>query len=193
MNPRILCDVDGVVADIMSGFIVFVHEKTGETFTYQDITCFHIERSPSLHAIHNKWDLRSLLHGYLSLPDTYAQYAILENGAADAIDRLRFDYEIAFVTSVSSYPDSIASKVRWLDRNFHGIPIITASSGLKHWVAGDIAIDDRYDTIERFTRLGRSSSDRMVNPRGLLFGQPWNEAPYGLKSWTWEDIERELL
>jgi 5'(3')-deoxyribonucleotidase len=178
---RGLIDVDGVVADLMGGFEWFIREQFGMELRPREITTFRVIRSPAHQDLHQAIDLDQRLTEFLARPDCYDHSPVID-GAKDAIEVLRgyFGHELAFVTAIlDESPESYATKFRWLDRNFPGIPVISCPSRQKCWVEGDYGIDDRWDTCERWMKAG-------VAP--LLFRQPWNEAPPGARSFDWREI-----
>jgi len=181
---RLLIDVDGVVADLMGGFELFIRNKYCLELRPREITTFHIANSPAHRGLHERIDLDRNLEEFLALGDVYQLYVDPVPGAEDAIRRLqqRPDIEFAFVTAtLHESPESYASKYRWLTKRFGRAPVISCPSGQKHWFDADYGIDDRYDTCQRWSQAG-------VTP--LVFRQPWNEAPEGVRSYDWEEILR---
>lgn len=182
---RVLIDVDGVVADMMDGFEAFLWETTGELLQPNLSTTHHITESPNHAEMHARIDLNRQLDLFLSLPDVYQEYVALVPGAKESIDRLySAGHEIGFVTATLwTAPVSYVSKLRWLNEHFPGIPMLSVGSREKHWVSGHFAIDDRFDTCERWLDAG-------VTP--LLFRRPWNGAPLGTKTYDWKEITDEF-
>ncbi len=178
---RYLVDVDGVVADLMGGFERFFLERTGERIDSSLSTTHSISKSPAHANLNSRFDLKRLVDQYLGLPDVYQDYIGLVPDASWAIRELdRRGHEVGFVTAIlKAAPSSYVSKARWLDEHFPGIPLLTAASEEKHWVTGDRAIDDRYDTCFRWEQVG---------VRTLLFRRSWNEAPPGTRSYDWREI-----
>lgn len=182
---RLLLDVDGVVADLMDGFERFFLNRTGELLRPNLSVTHRISHSPAHAELHARYDLDQQLTDFLALPNVYHDYVELVPGAKESIDSLyRAGHEIGFVTATLwTAPESYGSKMRWLDELFPEIPMLSVGSGEKHWVTGDYAVDDRYDTCLRWSQAG-------VTP--LLFRRPWNEAPPGTRSYDWKEIMDEF-
>lgn len=182
---RVLIDVDGPVADLMDGLEKFIRERTGHELKPNTSLTHRISRSPVHAELNELIDLDRCLHDFLSLPDVYQEYVLPVPDSVESIHRLKFSgYELGFVTATLwTAPSSYSSKMRWLDKHFPGIPMLAVSSSEKHWVTGDYAIDDRYDTCFRWGLEG-------VKP--FLFRRSWNEAPPGVKSYDWKEIMDEF-
>jgi 5'(3')-deoxyribonucleotidase len=176
-----LIDVDGVVADLMSGFEVFFLERHGTVLRHWESDRHRIARSTAHRELHERFDLDRQLTDYLSIPDVYQRYIPPISGSQRVITRMiELDDDVRFVTAIlHKAPSSFASKLEWFEEHFPGIPMMTADSHSKHWVVGDYAIDDRFDTCSRWEASGT---------KALLFQQPWNEAPEGTPRYRWEDI-----
>lgn len=184
---RVLIDVDGVVADLMGGWANFFYDRTGEYLVPEKSLRYHIAESEFHADLHRRFDLDRQLVDFLSEPDVYQRYVHPIEGAVPAIDALvdAGRYQLGFVTAtLKKAPSSYESKMRWLEDYWPGVPMLAVGAHEKHWVSGDYAIDDRYDTIIRWQDAG---------VRSLLFRQPWNEAPHGTPTYNWKEILRELL
>ena len=182
---RILVDVDGVVADLMGGFERFFLEETGRRIDTRKSTTHRMSRAPEFIDLHREIDLDDMLHRFLSVPDVYQNYVELIPDAHESIEYLLDEgHVLGFVTATLwSAPCSFESKFDWLNSIFPYVPMLSVGSAEKHWVTGDYAIDDRYDTCTRWENAG-------VRP--LMFRQPWNEAPAGTPSYDWRGIVAEI-
>lgn len=166
LAPHVLCDVDGVVCDLMGrdghGFAKWCREKG-----YQ----FDPESQKSLRTTGED---RELLLKFLAEPGSYLRYVNPIPGARESLGRLvQAGFRLKFVTSVTEEPQQFVAKNDWLESYFAGVEysVYTVPSKEKQYVMGEFMIDDRADTIARFMRCGERE--------GLfLFSQPWNFA-YG--------------
>ncbi len=197
-RKTVLCDVDGVVADLMGGFSRWFHVATFGKFPNFDprtVPLFDIRRAARTpehvdldDALRKDvwWPYRDGDGGingafmeYMSLDSTYDNVPLIE-GALQGIARLSEGFDVLFVTAVmDAAPTHIPSKFRWLKRHFPSIPIFTSPSKLKMQIKGEFGIDDRYDTCVRWTEAGT---------RSFLFKQTWNEAPDGYQSYDWTNL-----
>lgn len=198
----IAVDVDGVVADLMGGMRRFTVREFAVDFNVSDIV-YHdrMGRSPGLAEAHEKllkWfpqeadeeynGFGGAFRCFMKDPSVYSTYVEPIKGSVDAIASIRDQYDVLFVTALmKSARDHFRSKMEWIERWFPGIPIITAPSGEKWRVYADFAVDDRYDTCERWWRRG-------VN--AMVFRQSWNEIPpharAGTLTWDWGSIKERL-
>lgn len=178
---RVLCDVDGVIADLMSAFITRLEYK-GFKMRYEDITRFHIERSPELAELAARVDLRAELKEFLRDSDVYGCYVKEIDGAVAGVKRiLDLGFEFSFVThTMREAPTSHASKVNWLRDRFGGDVGIIDVSHVEHkiWIPASYGIDDRGDTCLNWSANG---------VHALPFRQPWNELP-GHVTYDWKEL-----
>lgn len=205
-EPRqsLLCDVDGVVADLVGGMRRWLNRTYQLDFDPIDVL-YHdrMGRSPGLKDLNEKlkrWfpeeadaeynGFGGAFRCFMKDREVYGEYVVPINGSVEAIAALRHAYDIVFVTALmKSARDHFRSKMEWIERWFPGIPIITAPSGEKWRVRGNpsgrtYAVDDRFDTCTRWADNGVIS---------FLYRQPWNEAPAGTKNFDWAEIEWALL
>jgi len=180
VKPIVLCDVDGVVADLMGGFIDYIAEEYGYIFSIQDITKYHVSESPALHKIHESLDLEKRLEEFLALPYVYQDYVNPVLMSVDMVNRMRSKYDVIFITAtMKQAPESYVSKFNWCHSHFPDVPMISCPADLKHLFNSAFIIDDRYDTCKRFEDTG-------CDP--FMFQQPWNEAPHDYPAYDWDRI-----
>ena len=190
---EILCDVDGVVADLMGGFSNWLTQFGLPRFDTSALTKFDLRRAvhePELQEYDSLlrekiWTLDGedggLNKAFMTFMngDAYDWVKTIP-GAQDGIESLLRDNTVYFVTAVMDRaPGHMPSKILWMKRNFPDVEYFTAPSKLKQQVRGDIGIDDRYDTCMRWTAAGLKT---------FMFKQPWNEAPEGHPAHDWPSI-----
>ena len=146
MTPRVLLDVDGVLAAFVDGFLRLVNERIGTTYASADVTCFDIAEALG-------WDAdfkRSAYDLIATVPDFAARLEVFP-GAVEGVRRLRELAEVYVVTSPwHSHPTWEYDRKRWLRRHFD-IPfdqVIPTSA--KHVCGGDVLIDDKTSTLVRW-------------------------------------------
>ncbi len=136
MKMRILCDLDGIVTDLLHKWLNAYNKDYPyfKQLTKYDVTEY----------IYNKISPigRSMDH-YIEQPGFFIDLPSLP-GAISTLARLHKDgHEIYIVTSHSKYPGSAAEKIWWVNRN---LPFIDSNHIVitkdKHVVRGDILIDD---------------------------------------------------
>lgn len=197
----ILCDVDGVVADLMGGFADWL-KLMGADMPMIDISKIEMfdirqaSRLPSLIETDERLRARGMwpapdgeggingafmefMHGW----DAYVDVEVI-SGAREGILELQEDYDVRFVTALmDAAPEHIPSKMKWMKNYFPTVPCFTAPSKLKMDIRGDIGIDDRYDTCMRW---------EAVDVRSYVFKQSWNEAPEGHPRYDWSNIVKAI-
>jgi 5'(3')-deoxyribonucleotidase len=183
-KPVFLVDVDGVVADLMGGFKLWLEERGMHGLEREKISKFHIPKSPELQAMHAAYDLDLQLDRFLGQPDIYQTHVSPIPGAKAALKVLAECCEIVFVTAtLKKAPESYVSKFNWCRDTFGDIPMIACPSHHKFLVQGTWAVDDRYDTCQRYGKM------RTIP---FLFDQPWNEAPATERRHNWMTIVDEI-
>lgn len=176
---RMLIDVDGVVGDLMGGFIRYLADEHIH-ITRDLITRHKIHKSPGLSSICKIYDLDGALTRFLQIKDVYQRFVTPLPRSVQAIESLREIVEPIFVTAVlKTAPSSYESKFLWCREHFGDVPFYAVPSTDKHSVAGVFAVDDRYDICERYERSGKKT---------FLYGQPWNEAPPAVQAYGWPGI-----
>jgi hypothetical protein len=199
VRKKLLCDVDGVVADLMGGMSSWLELCGFPPVDPRDITLFDIRkaaRQPELIRLDD--ELRSDEFGWPE-PDgdggingafmTFMRgeaydYVKPIAGAIEGIAELQEHYDVRFCTALmEAAPEHVPSKMAWMKRHFPTVPYFTAPSKLKMEIKGDLGIDDRYDTCMRWEEVGTKS---------FLFGQAWNEAPDGHPRYDWSTIVRAI-
>lgn len=196
IRPTILCDVDGVVADLMGGFATWM-ESVGMPSVHPSlINLFDIRRTAREPHLCDLDDYLRQHHwpepggdggingAFMSFMRGEA-YDWVEpiRGAVAGVRDLQETHDVYFVTALmKACPEHVPSKMRWLERYFPDVEYFTSPSKLKQMISGNVMttmIDDRYDTCQRFWDVGQLA---------LLFKQPWNEAPEWVKSHDWDTL-----
>jgi 5'(3')-deoxyribonucleotidase len=186
MKPSLLCDVDGCTADLVGGMSKWLHHQFGFQFDPGEVI-YHdrMGRSPKLLDLNEelaRWfpgdgdgDNRGFGGAFTCFmrdPNVYTRWIDPVVGSVDAIAHIRQRYDVVFVTALmKGARDHFRSKMEWIERWFPEVPIMTSPSGQKFRVRGTFAVDDRYDTCDRWNRNGTPA---------LLFKQSWNEIPPGV-------------
>jgi len=190
-KPRLLCDVDGPVADLTEGFKRWLNTQYPfipevKLFTHENCTNFHYSKCEPLAPLQAKIDLDRELELFLGTDEAYEKFVPLTPDAFKALDRLRNVVDVVFVTAtLEGAYESYVSKRRWLKRRFPDFPVISCPTGLKQIVGrrGDFAVDDRLETCERWYDAGVEA---------YVFKCPWSGLPGRLSGWTWGEIVEDF-
>ena len=176
MNLTILCDVDGVVADLCTTWLGRYNADYDDHLSPNDITAWNthdfVKRSCGMKIYDYLWD-ESLYDNVQEIP-----------GAFDGIKMLRAaGHRVVFVTSGIQ-----PAKVRWLhERGFltaqtwqQERDIVIAHD--KSLIKGDVLIDDGPHNFQGFNGIK------------VLFNQPWNHEPYrAVRVRNWKHIVKLFM
>lgn len=192
MNPVILLDVDGPLANFTQAYLDELYEVTGHRHVLAEIRQFHIHKSAFFEKRAQDYKERT---GY-SLKDTLAarvtragfcENIAVQDGAQEAVEKLKSIGEVWVVTSPwDSSPTWMYERLHWVHRHF-GIPRAhVIQVGRKVRVHGDVFVDDRPEHCIEWQKQW---------PKGVaqLFGMHHNEdaaKQLGIAPSTWDDIIR---
>lgn len=171
----ILCDVDGVVADLLSTWLDLYNADFGDNLTPDRITTWELRP-------HVKPECGGRIYEYLHRADLYDDVRPIP-GAIEGVRTLRdAGHRVVFVTSC--VPAMIVPKIKWLRR--HGLlPSADVDPSMTNFVVchdkslvmGDVLIDDRPTNLR----------DTSAVP--ILFDAPHNQDVTGfVRALTWRDL-----
>jgi 5'(3')-deoxyribonucleotidase len=139
----ILCDLDGIVADLLTPWLSRYNADYGDNLTVTDITDWDI---------HNcvKSECGEKIYDYINEPGFYFNLKPLP-GAIDTINSLRNDgHEVVFVTASASAPHTAEEKLRWIEKHFGMSRRDVFIGHKKHLVKGDVFIDDSPKNLMKY-------------------------------------------
>ena len=160
---RILCDIDGIVANTLPYWLRKIAKKTGYVAQVEDIKEWDLcKAEPLLKA--NRDDIYALLNESYFMAEAPVMF-----GAKQAVRKLTDDgHEICFVTARTGHK-AIPETFEWFHRHF---PYVNTERALvflydKHHLNGDVLIDDKPTTLEAY---------KAVRPGALTVGikYPYN-------------------
>lgn len=175
----IICDVDGVVADLHTPWLKRYNEKSGDNLTVDKLTTWHVSEF-----VLPDWEQK--VFDILREPNLYEDVLPILF-ALDAIRTIQESHRVVFTTScVKGMADQ---KWDWLERwgflpkrYSHSNLVITADKSL---IAGDLIIDDSFEHCKAFESFA------------ILFDQPWNRNDVFDASWceravNWPDVVSKI-
>jgi 5'(3')-deoxyribonucleotidase len=180
-RKQILLDMDGVLADFLSGAIEALNRDFNrsitidqyarefgrwETYDYYGITIK--EFWESIHKTPDFW------YNLSPLPWCGQMYSVLQELG-----------EVTIVTSPSEDPDCSAQKQRWLNRHLSVKPDAVFIGSRKHLMAGNgILIDDYYKNVGLFQLAGGKAIliPSNWNTPDLKWERVWNTILTGLQN-----------
>jgi 5'(3')-deoxyribonucleotidase len=179
-DKLIAIDVDGVVCDLLGGFIERTNFLLDEDILSKDMFRYHNVEDVQ-DDLHRQGatglDIVNDFQSFMQLPDVYGKFVPLEDRAIKTIRELMEFSSIVFLTAeMTTALDATVSKKRLLNKIFPRIPIVVCPAKLKHRFRCDLIIEDRFDTIDRFRKVGIP---------GILIERPWSEIPNEARDPHW--------
>jgi 5'-nucleotidase len=172
MMKRISVDMDGVLANVYSQFMMQYEAESGMEKALIEIT-----GKPEYEAFPN-------VLKYVNSQGFFRNAPVIKDSQR-ILERLNDHYKIFVVSAAMEFPNSLIEKKIWLNEHF---PFIRWQQmvfcGSKEIIKTDIMIDDHFKNLDPFT------GDT------ILFTQPHNELanPGRHKRVdSWKEIERMLL
>lgn len=166
-KPILLIDMDEVLCEFWRPIV----ETCGKTV--EDVTT---------------WETPDWAKEAFAYRMTYSYYRYLKpvEGAIDAVHKLKNDWDIYIVTHTPpSNPreNILAAKRAWLEEHIPGCYLGVVNTDQKHLIRGDVIIDDRLETCEKFEELSGDA---------ILFDRPWNKVEdlshLSTRCRNWEEV-----
>lgn len=150
------CDMDSVLADLLTPWLDWINQWYGERLVPSDITGWDLARFVKNARAHE-------IYGYLNVCDFAALAPI--PGAVEGITALfEAGHEITITTACQhghrGKQKWLKKHLPWLDRRTH-----LFFGQAKYRISGDILIDDSPEQVLNWTATGRPA---------IVFDQPWN-------------------
>jgi 5'(3')-deoxyribonucleotidase len=158
-------DIDGVLADQVSGVLERVNARDGSSHAYDDIVewNFQFDRSDFVTEIRAAMKDRAYV---LGMP--------VHSGAVDMVNTLNNDYAVQILTVRP--PEAIPWTIEWLDKHgFRYAELAAAREALKSHHGADALIDDYEGNIAEFLEKADGPA--------ILVNQPWNQDVSELAGW----------
>jgi len=159
MRPRLVLDVDGVVADFAQATIdrfpeIFPEGKAG-------ITSWELcLRQVDLERCQEAW-----------VEEGFCATLPLLPGSQNALDRVGLTHDIIWVTApLLESRHWVRERTLWLQRYFGVLPEHIVFAHDKSLVGGQVMVDDRWENVEKWAQTHRGG-------RALLMDAPWNQQP----------------
>ena len=178
-QPRMLVDVDGVLADFLTPSLAILSDLTNRRWVSEDF---------------RTWDLFDLIPRTFEKPffDAVNQPGWCMNipvyeGAVTGITRLRELTDLYIVTSPMNHvPTWTHEREKWLREHFSISHKRVVHTSAKFLCLGDFLVDDKPANIEAWEA-------EHAHGTGLLWDQPYNrssEAGYRVQNWG--DIQKAV-
>ncbi len=183
-KPRVLLDVDGVMADFITPFLALANGRAGFVgrYVHDDVTTWDVADSLAYDRV-----LISAIYDQVKLPG-WCRRMPAYAGAKEGLHLLMTHADVFFVTS--PMPGSMTwagERKEWL-KEVMGVKDIGdryVSTNAKHVVAGDIFVDDKPDHVNKWKRH---------HPRkiSLLWNHNTNQNYVWERVYGWDDLVRRV-
>lgn len=162
-EPRVLLDVDGVVADFVTSAKAAATAVTGKEYWGVPVTKFEALESLGL----TKSQVKAA-YEVMNSPN-YAYEMSVIPGAPRAVKKLVNVADVYFVTApLPTSPTWDYDRRRWLKKVFGtGWDERVVFTKEKHLIAGDFFVDDKIENVEEWQSYWHSG-------KAILLSQPWN-------------------
>lgn len=166
MAKTILCDLDSILADILTPWLRSYNRDYSDTLT--------VDRIPS-------WDFHNIvkpecgtkIYDYLREPGFFENLKPLP-GAIEAVQALRSaGHDFLVLTAGADVEDAATQKVRWCKRYLDLSPKQVIVTPRKELVRGDVLIDDSPEQIKKYRGAWGQA------PLILTISYPYNECVRG--------------
>ena len=163
---KIGVDVDGVLADQITGISKRSSKKIGVSFTYGDVTEWEYKIGPS--------DIAKEIEEALLNDPSYATEMAIHRGAKDAIETMWKKNWITIITARPRQVDFLTTK--WLNKQeIQYDEYINSRTAEKSSHGVDVLIDDYLGNIKKLLQNTAQYA--------ILFDRPWNQKRVELKPW----------
>ncbi len=152
-RPRVLLDVDGVLADFVSGYLEIVRHITGRDYKPEQVTQFDIELSLGLTPDEGRACKRMLgeSRGFCESLDVYPE-------SQEGVDALQMVADVYIVTAPwNSCATWTHEREAWLKKHFGIRPDHVIHTSAKYVCAGDFLVDDKVSACLKWQREHPSS------------------------------------
>lgn len=139
---RVLIDMDDVMANTSSKIVAVMNDLLHKNYDMESLK----NKSVFDEFIAQYAQKRDFLHQ----PGFFEDLEVMPN-AQEVIAKIQKKYEVFVVSAATEFPNSLAEKMRWLDKNFPAIGWKnTVFCGHKYQIKGDYLIDDHTKNFEKF-------------------------------------------
>lgn len=158
-EPRILIDVDGVLADFMGAVLSFVNTRHGTNFNHHDMY-------DDFRVVIKEYHTQELENFIKS--EGFCQMLKVLPGAIEGVQKLRdLGWDIMFVTSpYKDAPTWAYDRMKWLERYFGATREDVIFARNKKYVHGVTLIDDLPRNCIEWSRYNQACS--------YMYERPWN-------------------
>lgn len=146
MRPRVLLDVDGVLADFHTPCLDLINRYGGTKHSMNDLSEWDL-----FNALGIDPEVKHLVYEYMKQPGWCRQIGVYPE-AKEGVARLREVADVYVVTSPMNGPTWTHERDRWLMYHFGFTTKQIVHTSAKYLCAGDALIDDKIDNLLKWKR-----------------------------------------
>jgi 5'(3')-deoxyribonucleotidase len=170
---RIIIDQDSVLYDLSTPWYAQHNRDFPEhNLKVEDVYCWDTQQ------ICNDNGCSANIYSYFDNPETWTDGSIIEN-SREITENWQKDLDVELgVMTTAANALSMPLKVQWLKANVPHIKNLCIVNGhIKHWIQGDILIDDYHKNLTEWQGIG------------ILFSQEWNKDVDRLRANNWTHVD----
>lgn len=161
-KPRVLIDVDGVLADFLTGALKVINQVTDGCFIPSDVTQWDIFESLELNQ-----EIEDKCYEVFKSKN-YAQNLRPYCGAKETIATLKEIADVFIVTSPIHSETWVHDRTEWLQNELGIGEKETVHTSAKYLISGDVLVDDRPENVRTWLEHNPSGV-------GILWGHSYNK------------------
>lgn len=180
-KPRVLLDVDGVLADFVTPALQVVQQVTGKPApkdATDDWDLFRAYDQETQAKFYNEFKKEGWCYALQPYP-----------GALEGVNMLRDLADVYFVTSPMHGPHWSDERARWLVDYFGAKRNQVVSTNAKYVCAGDVLVDDKTSHVVKWLQ----HHERGL---GVVWAQPYNIADTlperAIRTLNWNDVVKSV-
>ena len=164
----IAVDMDGVLCDLLTPWLAWINEQTGEGLTRSDITQWSMSKQTVL---------GNSVYDYLKDPQHFADLMPMP-GAVEGLKRLMYRHDVFLLTACAEESARIGKRA-WVQKHINRkIEVVFSTEKYKHHA--DILLDDH------------SKNLALWRNRSICYDAPYNQNWMGERVTNWKEFN-ELI
>lgn len=191
-RPRVLLDVDGVLADFVGAWLSIVNSVTGQQFTKEDVDDWSILESFEKRGVKDIARIKKICNAATGMEGFCADLAVLD-GAQEAVRQLQSMADVFIVTSPWHSKQWTYERDQWVKNHFGIKRDHVVHTSAKYLISGDFLVDDKIENILGDTVKG-TPGWLEENPTGcgIVWEMPYNRGtpiPSGvMRTNNWDKV-----
>jgi 5'(3')-deoxyribonucleotidase len=177
MKPRLLLDVDGVLADFHTPCIAIINRLMSTNFKVEDFETWDIFDALKVPA-----DVKAKVYDEMNKTGWCTDIGVYP-GAKDGVDSLREVADVYICTAPMRGPTWASERDRWLMKHFGFSTRQIIHTSAKYVCAGDFLVDDKVDNLVKW-------GERHPHGHPIFWMRPQHSSHKwdGLSTHDWDEL-----